>query len=77
MYPGMWFFNHDPERLAQDLFRSAHHHHHNNNNHHNHNHNHNHNDNDNENEHVCVFDWRWAAMSKKKNPSCCDGNQVM
>ena len=44
----------------------------NNNNNHNHNHNHNHND-----EHVRVFDWRRAAMSKKKNPACCDGNQVM
>ena len=37
-------------------------------------------DNDNDNEHVRVFDyfdWRGAAMSKKKNPACCDGNQVM
>ena len=34
-------------------------------------------DNDNDDEHVRVFDWRGAAMSKKKNPAFCDGNQVM
>ena len=34
------------------------------------------NSNNNNNKHVRVFDGRWAAMSKKKNPACCDANQV-
>ena len=44
---------------------------------HNNNNSNNNNDNDNDDEHVRVFDWRGAAMSKKKNPACCDGNQVI